>query len=78
MVMVRVTLEGVADWLLVGVPFVGFPLYKYVARGVKGDCRNIFHERSVILLCLFFRSNIKDLQIASDFLALLWIAGVLV
>ena len=30
-----------------GVPFVGFPLYKYVVGGVEGDCRNIFHERFV-------------------------------
>ena len=36
-----------------GVPFVGFPLYKYVVGGVKGDCRNIFHERSV---CGFLRA----------------------
>ena len=56
MVMGRVTLEGVADWLLVGVPFLGFPLYKYVARGVKGDCRNIFHERSV---CGFLRAVLE-------------------
>ena len=35
-----------------GVPFVGFPLYKYVVGGVKGDFRNIFHERYV---CGFLR-----------------------
>ena len=26
---------------------MGFPLYKYVEGGVKGHCRNVFHERSV-------------------------------
>ena len=39
-----------------GVPFVGFPLYKYVV-GVKGDCRNIFHERSV---CGFLRAVLEQ------------------
>ena len=39
-----------------GVPFVGFPLYKYVVIGVKGECRNIFHERSV---CCFLRAVIE-------------------
>ena len=40
-----------------GVPFVGFPLYKYVVGGVKGDCRNIFHERSV---CGFLRAVLEQ------------------
>ena len=61
MVMVRVTLGGglehFADWRQVGVPFVGFPLYKYVVGGVKGDCRNIFHERSV---CGFLRAVLEQ------------------
>ena len=36
-----------------GVPFVGFPLYKYVVGGVEGDRRNIFHER---FACGFLRA----------------------
>ena len=40
-----------------GVPFVGFPLYKYVVRGVKVDCRNIFHECSV---CGFLRAVLEQ------------------
>ena len=40
-----------------GVPFMGFPLYKYVVGGVKGDCRNIFHERSV---CGFLRAVLEQ------------------
>ena len=45
-----------------GVPFVGFPLYKYVVGGVKGDCRNIFHERSV---CGFLRAVLEQQHQAS-------------
>ena len=42
------TLCGLAVCVVGGGPIRGisFPLYKYVV-GVKGDCRNIFHERSV-------------------------------
>ena len=40
-----------------GGPIVGFLLYKYVVGGVKGDCRNIFHERSV---CGFLRAVLEQ------------------
>ena len=40
-----------------GVPFVGFPLYKYVVGGVEGDRRNIFHER---FACGFLRAVLEQ------------------
>ena len=49
-----------------GVPFMGFPLYKYVVGRVEGDCRNIFHEHSVVSFEQYLNSSFRLVLLSGD------------